>query len=202
MNNKLNLLFACICRFILVLVFSFLSFSPGDAKTVTLGWDSNDEPDIEGYVVYRNDDYPGPPYRYSDELPEDELADPLHPSVKFVGLNENTKYHVAVTAYDTEGNESYFSNNVCFQIIDSTVSVCSSSSTGSGRSSSSESGGGGSAGCFISTAGLKNTYPLFLSSFISQPFKTFYSFIFLLLIAATASIFLKIAFKVKGSFVD
>jgi uncharacterized membrane protein YgcG len=162
MNSKSNILPACIGRFALVLVFFFLCFSLSDAKTVTLAWNSNDEPDLEGYIVYRNVDSPGPPYRYSDELPEEDLANPLYPIVKITGLQENKKYYVAVTAYDTEGNESNYSNNVCFQIVDSTISACSSSAIQSGSSagsssaaaSGSSSGGGGGSSCFISTAGL------------------------------------------------
>jgi uncharacterized membrane protein YgcG len=132
--------------------------STGLAKTVTLGWDANSEPDLEGYAIYRNPDSSGPPYKYDDTLPEDDLSDPLHPMVTLTGLNEKTKYYVAVTAYDAEGNESYFSNEICFEVVDSTISNCTTSSTASGSSSGSSGGGSGGGGggggggwCFISS---------------------------------------------------
>jgi len=180
---------ACIGRFAVVYVFLFCFFSLSDAKTVTLGWDSNDEPDLAGYIVYRNVDSPGPPYRYSDELPEEDLADPLYPRIAITGLQNGIKYYVAVTAYDTQGNESNFSNNVCFQIIDSTTSICSASAV-SGGSSAGSSGGGG---CFISTADLKNAGPIFMPGFLSRPFEIFFAVLLLLFIAAAKSVLLKIS---------
>ena len=127
------------------------------AKTVTLGWDANPEPDLEGYVIYRNVESPGPPYKYADELPEDELKNPLHPQVKITGLNKDTRYYIAVTAYDTQGNESYFSDQLCLEIVDSLVENCGVILNA--PSSSSESSGGSGSGnnreaCFInSTSG-------------------------------------------------
>ena len=195
MNSKSNMLPACICRFALVVAFIFLSFSVSGAQTVTLGWDPNDEPDLEGYIVYRNVDSSGPPYSYRDELSEEDLDNPLYPRVTLTGLQEDKKYFVAVTAYDTEGNESNFSNKVCFQIIDSVVSTCNSSAV-SGDSSGG--GGGGGGGCFISAAGLKNTEPSLQSFFGFQAFESFFFAFSLFLIAAARPIFLKICSKVKA----
>ena len=120
------------------------------AAKVTLGWDSNPEPDLEGYVVYRNVGSPGPPYRYSNDLPEDELADPLHPKITLTGLNEGKDYYIALTAYNTDGVESSYSNDVCVEIIDGVVEPCAA---GSSIAAPTNSGGGGGSGggCFIST---------------------------------------------------
>ena len=192
MDSKLNILPACICRFALVLVFIFLFFSLSDAETVTLGWDSNDEPDLEGYIVYRNVDSPGPPYRYSDELPEEDLPNPLNPMVTITGLQENTKYYVALTAYDTEGNESNFSDNICFQIIDSAISVCSAAASSGGSSS-----GGGGAACFISIAGVKKVDPIFLPVFMSRLFKTFFAVLFLFFAPTAKSALPKISSYIR-----
>jgi len=157
MDRKSNhiLLFFCLILPALILspVFSSLCL----AKKVTLGWDSNPEPDLEGYVVYRNIESPGPPYKYADELPEDELQNPLNPQVTITGLNEHTRYYIVVTAYDTQGNESYFSNQLCVEIVDSMIESCGViQSTGSGSSESggggSGSGGGGQEACFINSA--------------------------------------------------
>lgn len=121
------------------------------AKTVTLAWDANEEPDLEGYVVYRNTGSPGPPYNYSDEVPEDELADPLHPQAKLTGLQEGKQYYVALTAYNIEGVESNYSNDVCVEVVDSAVELCQQSAPTS-VSTGSSSGGGGGGACFISSA--------------------------------------------------
>jgi hypothetical protein len=123
------------------------------AKNVSLGWDANPEPDLEGYTIYRNVGSPGPPYQFSSTLPEDDLSNPLAPVVTLTGLRENIEYFIAVTAYDTEGNESHFSDQICVEIVDSVIENCSASLIG--YNSSSKSGGGsGVFACFInSTAG-------------------------------------------------
>ena len=128
-----------------------------DAAEVTLGWDSNPEPDLEGYVIYRNVGSPGPPYDYSDTLPEDDLADPLHPKATLTGLQEGNEYYIALTAYNSDGDESDFSNDVCVEVINGAVQACSGSNTidasaSTTASSSGGSGGGGGAACFISNA--------------------------------------------------
>ncbi|MEJ2102327.1 MAG: fibronectin type III domain-containing protein [Desulfobacterales bacterium] len=156
MDRRSNFIFFWCClvfaAFILLEVFP----SPCLAKKVTLGWDANPEPDLEGYVIYRNIGSPGPPFKYADELQENELNNPLNPQVALTGLNEHSRYYIAVTAYDTEGNESYFSDQLCVEIVDSSIESCgiipsnygsSSESSGDGRS-----GGGGGGGCFISSS--------------------------------------------------
>jgi hypothetical protein len=123
--------------------------SAGSAATLTLAWDPNTEPHLEGYVIYRNTGSPGPPYEYSEPLPEDELDDPLNPHVTITGLNEGIKYYFATSAYGTEGNKSDFSNEVCVQVSEGSVGICSDSViSGSGSNSGS---GGGSGACFISS---------------------------------------------------
>jgi hypothetical protein len=124
------------------------------AKVVTLGWDANPEPDLEGYIIYRNVGSPGPPYKFSSILPEDDLSNPLVPEVKLTGLQENTEYFVAVTAYDKEGNESYFSDEICVEIVDSVIENCSASLSSGAISNSntgSNSTGGNSGTCFINS---------------------------------------------------
>jgi hypothetical protein len=131
-----------------------MPLSVANAATVTLGWSPNDEPDLEGYVVYRNREEPGPPYKDSDEVQEDELENPLHPRLKLTGLKKDTKYYVALTAYNTEGIESSFSNEVCIEVIENAIQACSEAVSPSTNTSSDKggSGGGGSSGCFIYTA--------------------------------------------------
>jgi preprotein translocase subunit SecG len=158
MDKKSNRILLFFCLILPALILSPVFSSLCLAKKVTLGWDANPEPDLEGYVIYRNIESPGPPYKYADELLEDELQNPLNPQVTIIGLNEHTRYYIAVTAFDTQGNESYYSDQLCVEIVDSMIESCGVIlSTGS---SSSKSGGGGSGGggggqeaCFISSAG-------------------------------------------------
>jgi hypothetical protein len=147
-----------------------------DAAQVTLGWDSNSEPDLEGYVIYRNTGSPGPPYDYTDTLPEDDLTDPLHPKVTLTGLKKGQEYYIALTAYNTEGVESSFSNDVCVEVADGSVGVCANSSNlvssdNNNNSNSSNGGDGGFGrwdvgGCFISTAGYDSST---FSKFVAKP---------------------------------
>ena len=189
-SNITSFLF-CLAIFLAVL-FSPLYPSLCLAKKVTLGWDPNEEPDLGGYIVYRNIGSPGPPYKYSNDLPEKDLANPLYPMVTITGLQEEIKYYIAVTAYDTDGNESRYSDDVCVQIIDSAISVCSSSASSSGSSSSSSGGGGSGGACFISTSDLKISNPIFGPFFMFQPVETFFAILFLLLVGAARSILLRI----------
>ena len=127
-----------------------------NAEDVTIGWDPNSEPDLEGYVVYRNIGSPGPPYDHADTLPEDDLADPLHPQATLSGLEEGQEYYVALTAYNTEGIESNFSDDVCVKVVNGLVEQCNEEFAAS--TSSGGSGGGGSGGsCFIKTAGSESS---------------------------------------------
>ena len=137
------------------------------AANVTLGWEANSEPDLEGYVVYRNTGSPGPPYGYSNDLPEDDLTDPLHPRVTLTGLSENKEYYIALTAYNTEGVESSFSNDVCVEVVNGISQLCSASSNPGGSPASSSSGGGGSGGgCFISSSHIESST---FSEMIARP---------------------------------
>jgi hypothetical protein len=157
MDNTSNYTFLGPCR-IAVLAILFLSLWPSicSAEKVTIGWDPNSESDLEGYVVYRNVGSPGPPYQYADTLPEDDLADPLNPMVTITRLKEEIAYYIAITAYDTRGNESNFSNEICVEIVASAVSSCIErvSSRGSFDSSGSFNSSGSSGGgpCFIGGA--------------------------------------------------
>jgi hypothetical protein len=139
--------------------------SVADAAVVTLGWDSNPEPDLEGYVVYRNTGSPGPPYDYATDLPEDDLTDPLHPRVTLTGLKKGEEYYIALTAYNTEGVESGFSNDVCVEVVNNTAEPCIASTSPVAPTSSSG-GGGSSSGCFISTASRESST---FSKFCARP---------------------------------
>jgi len=157
---------SCILIFFLFLLLLPLTLVSGpwlplaDAAKVTLGWDSNPEPDLEGYVIYRNEASPGPPYDDATTLPEDDLTDPLHPEVTLTGLKQGQEYHIALTAYNTEGVESSFSNDVCVEVVNNTAEPCIASISPVASKSSSGGGGGGGGGgdgCFITTASHKSS---------------------------------------------
>jgi hypothetical protein len=114
----------------------FLIFSPSFvcADRITLAWDSNVEPDVAGYIVYY-----GTQSGYYDF--DVDVGD--YDSITISGLVEDVMYYFAVSAYDTEGNESDFSAEITYP-----NSVSPPSSSGG-------TGGGGSGGCFISTASEK-----------------------------------------------
>ena len=153
---------SCILFFFLFLLLLPLTLVSGpwlplaDAAKVTLGWDSNPEPDLEGYVIYRNEASPGPPYDDATTLPEDDLTDPLHPEVTLTGLKQGQEYHIALTAYNTEGVESSFSKDVCVEVINNTAEPCIASISPVASKSSSGGGGGGGGACFITIAGHKS----------------------------------------------
>jgi hypothetical protein len=162
-------------RYAFVLLLFILYALPlplANAAVVTLGWDSNPEPDLEGYVVHRNAGSPGPPYDHSDDLPEDDLADPLHPKATLTGLKEGEEYYIALTAYNSEGVESSFSNDLCIEVINNSAELCSTSASSvtSSDSGSVSSGGSNSRNnsCFISTASQipPTNYSLFLALLI------------------------------------
>ena len=81
------------------------------------------------------------PYDYVDTYAEVDLEDPLNPMAVIADLESNVTYSFVVTALDTQGNESDFSN---------AVSVLNGKIVDAGADSSG--GGGGGGGCFINAA--------------------------------------------------
>ncbi len=84
---------------------AYLIVSPGtvSAALVTIGWNNNTDPDLAGYKVYCGT-APGE-YDYI-------LNVGLNNQVYVHGLEEDTTYYFAITAYDESGNESPFSREV------------------------------------------------------------------------------------------
>lgn len=137
---------------VLYLLIFVLITSSAFAASVTLGWGPNPEPDLEGYVIYRNIGSPFPPYEYLKTLPESELANPLYPKATITELQEGKKYYIALTAYNTEGAESGYSDSVCIQVVENLIQECSSTARpGKSTGINADSGSGGSSGCLISS---------------------------------------------------
>jgi len=149
--NAASRIFGAGLFFLIVL----LSTVPVYAADVTLAWDSNSESDLEGYGVYFRMGTPGPPYDLSGYVTTGELSNPTNPTFTVTGLDKGARYYFAVTAYDTDGNESYFSNSVCADVGD-VIAPCPSGG-GGGGSSGSSGGSGGGAGCFIEAASTDET---------------------------------------------
>jgi hypothetical protein len=126
------------------------------AYDLRLAWDSNTEPDLEGYKLYGRQDDSDSDLNLIDTYPEEELSDPLNPMIEVTDLEYEVVYEFAVTAYDTNGNESDYSDSVIVQngeFIDS-GEVSSSGTLSSGETNSGGSGGGA---CFIAIAAFAPT---------------------------------------------
>ena len=136
-------------RFFLASIsFSIISILGAAAQgaEVTLAWDPNDEPDLAGYNVYVNQVGPGPPYYQFNTVSLAEI-EPDNPLYTATGLKEESYYCFVVTAYDAEGFESGYSNEVCVLNGQQVVFNSAQYSVGDG-------GGGG--GCFISISSDEN----------------------------------------------
>lgn len=91
----------------------FLITAAGNAATVQLQWDPNSEPDLAGYKIYYKADSPSLPF---DGVGAVEGASPVDvhniTTATINGLDPNHSYNFAITAYNTEGVESSYSNIV------------------------------------------------------------------------------------------
>jgi hypothetical protein len=124
------------------------------AYDVVLGWDSNMESDLAGYVLYVDDGGSNSHYTYYEYVDSYSLEDidPANPASKLTGLEEDKPYYFVVTAYNTEGIESDFSEEICVMNGQACTPRMSSAGGSSGVVSS-----GGSGGCFISSSHIGNT---------------------------------------------
>ena len=93
------------------------------AADVTLAWTGNTEPDLAGYYIYYKSGTSGAPYNGTgvDEgnspikIPLGAFADSANPEYTLHGLSDTQTSYLVLTAYDTEDNESGFSNEVSYQ---------------------------------------------------------------------------------------
>ena len=138
----------CVVTCVVILIYSL---NPSYALDVTLAWDANTEPDLAGYVIYYgtepSDAYDGVGAANGDspiDMPLDQDEDPDPSVVQFTvyDLPEGTHFFV-VTAYNTEGFESGYSNE---------VSTASDELSAPARQVSTGGTGGGGGGCFVATA--------------------------------------------------
>jgi hypothetical protein len=117
--------FTCIITAGLIILFPRLT----SGHQVTLAWDPNTEPDLGGYIAYWGTSSRNYPY----------LTDVGNNTIHTItGLEEGQVYYFAITAYDSDYNESGYADEVVYSV--------SSPDTGG---TVDEDGGGG---CFIATA--------------------------------------------------
>ncbi|MCC7202290.1 MAG: fibronectin type III domain-containing protein [Nitrospirae bacterium] len=77
----------------------------------TLSWDRNTQPDLAGYKIYygtTSGDYTAS----KDVGLTNTPSYPKYPVADISSLSKGEKYYFVVTAYDTVGNESDYSNEV------------------------------------------------------------------------------------------
>ena len=104
------------CRWLLICTFLVVSTACSSTEptpaneTAALSWDANSEPDLEGYKVYlgtASGAYGAPIATLTMDVT----------SYTVTGLATGTTYFFAVTAYDSEGAESSYSNEVSKTIL-------------------------------------------------------------------------------------
>ena len=77
------------------------------ADPVTLQWDANTEPDLKGYKIY----YGTSSRNYTHSVDVGNVT-----TYQLTDLTEDQTYYIAVTAYDTDDNESGYSNEVIYTV--------------------------------------------------------------------------------------
>ena len=86
----------------------FLMFGNVHAFTVKLRWDPSTQPNLAGYKVY----FGTTSRNYSHTIDLGQVN-----SYQVGNLQDGVKYYFAVTAYDIDGNESKFSNEVSNAVV-------------------------------------------------------------------------------------
>jgi len=106
-------LFLCDCESYVPLASSSPTKSPviQDSSGVKVSWDANIEADLAGYKIYYGKDSGS----YQSQVSVGNII-----SYQLSGFEAGKKYYFAVTALDSSGNESGFSDEVSIIIIDST----------------------------------------------------------------------------------
>lgn len=76
------------------------------AADISIKWDANTEPDLAGYVIHRSE----------GEAPFVPVARTTATNYTFANVSSGKKYRVAVTARNTSGIESSYSNVVAYSV--------------------------------------------------------------------------------------
>jgi hypothetical protein len=124
-RNLSKSLFNIRCCAFIIIISALTLFSPPSiySADVTLGWDANTESDLAGYYVYYKTCISGAPYNGTGavegnspiQVPIADLDNPENPEYTLHGLSDTETTYFALTAYDTDDNESSRSNEVFYQ---------------------------------------------------------------------------------------
>jgi hypothetical protein len=120
----------------------------------TIVWKANTEPDLAGYNVYQSIGDPGPPYDFLIGYDLDEIDDPDDPEIVLTLSEENIRNYIVMTAFDKDGFESEFSNEICVIMQNANIVECEfakDDDNNSGDNDNNKDTGGSSGHCFIST---------------------------------------------------
>jgi len=82
--------------------------APATGLSAELTWNPSTAPTVTGYNVY----YGGASHQYTNSISAGNWTNAVIP-----GLAQNTPYFFAATAYDSNGNESAFSNEGAFSVF-------------------------------------------------------------------------------------
>ncbi len=115
----LNLFFTFLAFFLFSSLFVF-PLQNGHCNQVTLTWDPNTEPDLAGYEIY----YGTSPGNYQRNIDIGNVT-----NYTLYGLNVGVTYYIAATAYNTQGLQSGYSNEVVYTIPSCTYTISPSSAT-------------------------------------------------------------------------
>ena len=151
------------------LIFIFLLLPAAlQAGEVTLAWDPNSEGNLAGYKLYYDSDsdiemYQGTGANEGDSpviIYVEDLDDADTPTFTLTGLTSGEYYYFALTAFDTDGLESDFSDEV--------GTLIAAASTLGKSVSNGDTGGSGGSGCFIagSMDGAPTILPLVAFGFL------------------------------------
>jgi hypothetical protein len=139
-------------------IFFFLMLpSALKAGEVTLAWDPNKESNLAGYKLYYDGDTDSEMYQGTGANEGDspvviyleDLSDADSPTFTLTGLENGQHYYFALTAFDTDGLESDFSEEVGALIE---LEITNDKAVSSGSDTASEASGASGGTCFISGA--------------------------------------------------
>ena len=107
--NSIPFRFSCAPLAAAITLTCVIGMAPaGWAGQATLTWNANTEQDLWGYKIYHGTS----PGSYSDSVLTGLTATPDFPQYTVINLTDGSSYYFVVTALDTFGNESAFSNEV------------------------------------------------------------------------------------------
>jgi hypothetical protein len=128
-RNNGTYYYSTLLSFFLVAAFLIFSFSEGYCAQVTLTWDPNSETDLAGYEIY----YGTSSGNYQSKTDVGNVT-----TYTVNGLTMGVTYYLAATAYNTQGLQSGYSNEVVYTVPSCTyvISPANASFSTSGGSGS------------------------------------------------------------------